>query len=118
MDYFHEKMELVDKINDKLSQFLDKASDISLQESYKELAKCNQFAKEIEKKLTIKNMRKDNTHATDYAALYMCKCQLEMYRHATLLALAFNLQEEIYKQQKSKKKKRHINKFVKTLDEK
>ncbi len=119
MDYFHEKMEIVDKINDKLSQFLDKSSVISLQESYKELSKCNQFVKETEKNLTTTNMRKGSiSEGTDYAALFMCKNQLALYKYAVLLAYVFSLQGEIDKQQKSKKKKRHINKFAKILDEK
>lgn len=111
-------MELVDKINDKFSEFLDKASDISLEESHKELTKCNQFVKETEKNLTTTNMRKGISEATDYAALFMCKNQLSLYKYAALLAYAFNLQKELDKQQKSKKKKRHLNKFAKILDEK
>ncbi len=110
MGYFDEKMELEDKINDKLSEFLDKASDISLDESQKELSKCNQFAKETEKNLTTANMRKGISEGTDYAAYFMCKNQLSVYKYATLLAYSFNLQEEL---QKTKKKKKHVNKFAK-----
>ena len=76
MDYFREKMDLVDKINDKFSEFLDKASDISLEESYKELSKCNEFVKETEKKLSTKNMHEGIGRATDFAALFMCKNHL------------------------------------------
>ncbi len=114
MDYFHEKMEMVDKINDKLSKFLDKQSDMSLQESRNELDKCHQFVEETDKNLNTTNMRKGSVgEGTDYAAFFMCRCQLALYKHAVLLAHAFNLQGELDKQQKSKKK-RHVNKFAKS----
>ena len=108
-------MDLVDKINDKLRQFLDKSSDISLQESHKELFKCHQFVKETNKNLNTINIDKNSSsRGVDYAAYYMCKCQLALYNHAALLTYTFNLHEELEKEQKSKKKKKHVNKFSRT----
>ena len=118
---FEEKMETVDVLQEKLSQFLDISPNLSFQESYDEMTKCNAFTDKIEKNIQeeIPQNTNSNRFGTDLAVVFMCRYLSVSYEKATLLTYTTKLKEELLKSSKSKKnvkskKKKHVNKFTKS----
>jgi hypothetical protein len=114
-DSFAEMMETVDRVQEKLAQFIEIGPNLSFKESYAELIKCKEFTDKIDKKLKERDKIKTDSinYATDLAAYLMCRVLSLMYEHTALVTFTSNLKEELIKARKPKKKK-HVNKFTKS----
>lgn len=110
--HFEEMMEIVDRLQEKVRQFIEISPNLSFQESYAELSKCNEFTDKIDKKLKemVRPATDSNIYCTDLAANLMCRYVSLIYEKTVLSDYNSKLKKEFFKASKLKKKK-HENKF-------
>jgi len=115
---FEEMMEIVDMLQEKLAQFIERAPNLSFQDTCIEITKCNEFADKMDIKL--KEMTPSKTDSVNYcsdlAANLMCRYVLLMYEDTVLIAHTSNLKKGFINTIKfiKSKKKKHVNKFAKS----